>query len=431
VEEFNIIQTENFSLTQIEFFIRLLVAVGIGFVLGFEREHDSIAKREEIFAGVRTFVFVVLFGFLITFLSLYFTSWVLISGLIGTATIVVVSYWISANKGQIGGTTEFAILIAFVLGCLTFLGFVEVSLAVTVVVLVFLSLKVKLKSIVGRITESEMFAFIQFVVLALLIFPFLPNTTLDVYEVFNPRELGWVILLTSGLGFVGYLLMKFLGSDRGILFTGIIGGLVSSTVVTWVFSKKSKEVPQLSGNCAVAILAASTIMVVRVFVWVLIFKQSLLSDLMLPILVIFLTGFGIVLYYYNKQKSNPNSRTELPLGDPLNLREAIFFGVLYTGVLFLVSYANSRFGTKGIFVSSAIAGLTDIDAITISMSKLGGEAISILTAQNAILIATLCNTIVKIGIALWAGSKALRRHIVIGYGLIFLAGIVGFLILNA
>lgn len=430
MEESLIIQTENFQLTQLEFFIRILVATGIGLVIGLEREHASHSEKGENFAGIRTFVFVALLGFLATFVGTIFTYWILLGGLLATVCIVGISYWITASKGEIGGTTEFATFIVFLLGCTTFMGFVQESLALTVIVVVLLSLKWELKRIIGQLTNDELYAFIKFVVLALLIFPFLPNQTFGPFEVFNPRELGWIIVLTSGLGFGGYLLMKFLGSNRGILFTGILGGLISSTVVTWVFSKKSKEVPALSGICAVAILAASTIMVIRVVVWLIIFNKALLPNLMLPMTLIFATGLGVSFFLHKKQQSLPKVKTDFPLGEALNLREAIFFGLLYTGILFLVSYANSRYGAKGIFLSSAIAALTDIDAITISVSKLAGNTVALLTAQNAILLATLSNTVVKIGIAFSAGSKQLKKYVVIGYGLIFAAGLIGFVILN-
>jgi uncharacterized membrane protein (DUF4010 family) len=431
MEESLIIQTDNFQLTQVEFFIRLLVATGIGLVIGLEREHTSISGKGENFAGLRTFVLVVILGFLATFVSTILTPWILVGGLLTTMVIVAVSYWVSSTKGEIGGTTEFATLLAFLLGSTTFMGFIQESLAIMVIMVVLLSLKVELKRFVGQITHAELYAFIKFVVLSLLIFPFLPNETFGPYDVFNPRELGWVVVLTSGLGFAGYLLMKFLGSDRGILFTGIIGGLVSSTVVTWVFAKKSKEAPALSRNCAVAILAASTIMVIRVIVWVMIFNRALLPALMIPMALVFLAGIGTSIFLYRQQKSLPKVTTDFPLGEALNLREALFFGFLYTGILFLVSYANHQYGAKGIFLSSAIAALTDIDAITISVSKLAGDTVSLVTAQNAILLATLCNTIVKIGIALWAGSKDLRKYVLIGYGLVFVAGLIGFIILNA
>src|SRR5690606_21302793 len=119
----------------------------------------------------------------------------------------------------IDGTTEFAIIFTFLLGGLVFTGNINLSLAITVITVVLLSLKVTLRSIIGQITQTELFAFVRFVVIALLILPFLPNVFYGPYEVINPREVGWVIVLTSGIGFVGYILMKFLGTNRGILLT--------------------------------------------------------------------------------------------------------------------------------------------------------------------------------------------------------------------
>lgn len=431
MEEVFLIQNDAFQLTQMEFFIRMLVAIGIGFLIGLEREHSSRPETIEIFAGVRTFVFVVLFGFLLTFLSQFFTHWIVIAGLTLTGLIVAVYYWVSSQRGRIGGTTEFATLIAFILGITTFLGFLEESLAITVIVLVILSLKLQLRDLIGQISQVEMYALIKFIVLVLLIFPFLPDRTIDPFNIFNPRELGWIIILISGIGFAGYVLMKFIGGDKGILITGILGGIISSTVATWVFSKKSKETPELSRKCAVAIFAASTIMIIRVSAWVFIFNRALLDKLAIPILLLFIASIGVAVYYHIRKDHNSKVDTDFPLGEPLNLKGAVVFGLLYTVILFVVSYANEQFGATGIYITSGIAGLTDINAITISMSKLAGDTITALNAQNAILLATLSNTVIKITIALSAGSKALKKYILIGYGLIFIAGLIGFVILNS
>jgi uncharacterized membrane protein (DUF4010 family) len=269
------------------------------------------------------------------------------------------------------------------------------------------------------------------VVIALLILPFLPNEFYGPYEVINPREVGWIIVLTSGIGFVGYILMKFLGTDRGILLTSILGGLVSSTLVTFTFSKKSKETPELSQNYAVGIFAAATIMVLRIFLLVFIFNKTMLIQLTIPLLIILFATFGIALYFYNKQFEKQHAVDKIILGDPLNIKNAIFFGIFYTGILLLVSYANHAYGTKGIYLSSAISALTDIDAIAISVSKLGGTTMNLLIAQNAILLATLSNTVVKIGIAVFTGSRQLKKYVLIGYSIVFIAGIIGFLVLNA
>ena len=426
-----LVQKENFQLTEFDFVIRMLVTAGIGFVLGLEREYSQYSEKAEIFAGLRTFMLVALLGFLSAFLGTAFSNWIFIVGFLSVVCIVAISYWVTSNEGDIGSTTEFAIIFTFLLGGLVFTGNINLSLALTVITVVLLSLKVTLRAMIGQLTQNELFAFVRFVVIALLILPFLPDEYYGPYSVINPREVGWVIVLISGIGFVGYILMKFLGTDRGILLTSILGGLVSSTLVTYLFSKKSKETPELSKNYAVGIFAAATIMVIRMFFLVYIFNKAMLVGLIIPLFIVLLTAFGIALFFYNSNFGKPQTVNNIALGDPLNIKNAVFFGVFYTGILLLVSYANDTYGTKGIYISSAISALTDIDAIAISVAKLGGVTMDFLIAQNAILLATLSNTVVKIGITVFTGSQQLKKYVLIGYGFIFIAGIVGFFVLNA
>ena len=426
-----IIPIENGQFTEFDFLIRMLVTAGIGFVLGLEREYSQYSEKGEVFAGLRTFTLVALLGFLTAYLGITFTYWIFIAGFGGVVTIVAISYWVTSRKGDIGSTTEFAIIFTFLLGGLVLVGKINLSLALTVITVVLLSLKLTFRNMIGQLTQKEVYAFIRFVVIALLILPFLPDKFYGPYNIINPREVGWIIVLVSGIGFVGYILMKFLGTDRGILLTSILGGLVSSTLVTFTFSKKSKETPELSQSYAVGIFAAATIMVIRIFLLVYIFNKAMLIELAIPLFIILLTAFGVALFFYKGQFGKKQIIDKIVLGDPLNIKNAVFFGVFYMGILLLVSYANQVYGTKGIYVSSAISALTDIDAIAISVSKLGGTTMSFLIAQNAILIAALSNTVVKIGIALFTGSRKLKKYVLVGYGCIFIAGIIGFLVLNA
>jgi uncharacterized membrane protein (DUF4010 family) len=424
-----IIDTPDFKLEQSELIIRLLVALGIGFLIGLEREHDALKQKIQSFAGIRTFVFVVLLGFSGAMIAAVFTPWIYFGILISVVLLIAIAYQVTASTGDIGSTTEFSLLLAFVLGGLSFLGFIEISLMITVVVVVLLSSKLKLQNIIGKISSEELYDFIRFVVLVLLIFPFLPNENLGPFNVLNPREIGWVIILTSGLGFVGYILMKLLGSGRGILLSGIIGGLVSSTAVTWVFTKKSKESVELSLNCAVAILAASSIMILRVLIWAFIFNRELFDQLYLAVIFVLAVALAVTFVFYFKHKKE-NIETEIGKSKPLDIQGALFFGLVYTLILLVVSYANEYLGEKGMLLSSAIAGLSDIDAITISVSKIAGQSLSFEIASNAILIATISNTCVKLGIGLWAGSSQLRKYLFIGYGIVFLAILFAFIYLN-
>jgi len=430
VEEQLLIQTEGFELSQIDFLLRLVVATGIGFVIGIEREHHSMEKEREFFAGVRTFIFIVLLGFLSSLLSMVLSPWVFVITLAGFISIVTVAYWGKRQKGNVGGTTIVAMILSFLLGGVVLLGYIEVALPLMVLIVLALSLKVRLHNLIGRLTREELLAFISFVSIAALLIPFLPDTNIGPYQAINPYEIGWVVILVSGLSFLAYILVKFLGTDRGIILSGILGGAVSSTAVSWIFSHKSQKAPALAVSSAIAILAASTLMVPRVFVWVYIFDRSLVAPLLLPLAIIFLGGIVVSYVFYRRYRPDDKNEAELPLDNPLSLRGAILFAILYTGILLLVEFANDKLGSSGTYLTSVVAALPNIDAITISMAKLGGASIARKVALNAILLATLSNTVVKVVISLWFGSKPMRRYILIGFGVIFACGLLGFLVLN-
>lgn len=425
-----LINTPDFQLTQMELIVRLLIALGAGFLIGLEREHAALTQKLNSFAGIRSFIFVALMGFSGMMMSVILDPWIFIGLLLSVLVLIGISYWATAAAGDLGTTTELSLLLSYIIGGLTFLGFIEISLMITVVVVVLLSAKFKLQDTIGKITSEELYDFIRFAVLVLLVFPFLPDEELGPFDVLNPREIGWVVILTSGLGLVGYILMRLLGSGKGILLSGIVGGLVSSTAVTWVFAKKSKESPLISLHCAVAILAASSIMIIRVLIWAFIFNNQLFNRLVFPIAFVFIVALGVAVAFYYKQRQSESIETDMGKSKPLDLQGALFFGLVYTVILLVVSYANEYLGEKGMLLSSAIAGLSDIDAITISVSKIAGESLSLSIASNAVLIATVSNTIVKLGIGMSAGSLELRKHLFIGYGIVFISIVLAFLYLN-
>lgn len=416
-----LIDQNGFSLSQWDFLVRIAVAIGIGAVIGLERQFSAMKENSTGFSGVRTFIILVLLGFTGGIFYHLLAPWVYGALLLGVIILNAASYWITAKKGDSGLTTEITSLFAFILGTLVINGLIEISLIVTVILVVVLSSKFRIKAIVGKITPEELYDFLLFVTLALLVLPFLPDETYGYppYDVVNPREIGWVVILTSGLGLAGHILTKFLGANRGILLSGIVGGLVSSTAVTWIFSKKSQDAPSLSAQCATAILAASSIMFVRVLIWTFIFNQALFLRLALPITLVFVSAVGVTFFLYQQKKSLEITDTDLPLKKPLDLKSALVFGIIYTLIILLVTYAHENLGQSGTLISSAIAGVSDIDAITISASKLAGFKLDLSTAAMAVLIASVSNTLVKMGIGIYAGSPALRRHLYLGYGVMF------------
>ena len=411
-----LIDTEHFTLSSWEFFVRLLVSIGIGVVIGLERQYSAIKEHANGYFGIRTFTFYALLGCVSVLFYFLFSPWIYIALFLGLVILTAVAYWQTALNGDRGLTTEVTALLTFVLGSMATYGLISFSLMLTVIVVVLLSSKFKIKTFVGKITAEELYAFIRFVVLALLIFPFLPNENYGPYEVLNPKEIGGVVLLTSALGFSGYVLIKTLGNHRGILLGGLLGGLVSSTSITWVYSKKSKENPSLSASCATAILGASSIRYIRVGVWTALFHAPLFRSLAVYLLLLLVAALGVTFYTHLMENKPSSTSDNSALSKPLDLVGALIFGGIYVLILLAVSYANDYFGDQGTLISSALAGISDIDAVSISIAKLTGTSISLPLAEVAILLACLTNTMVKLGLGCYLGSPQLRKLLLRGYG---------------
>lgn len=412
-----LIDTEHFTLSSWEFFVRLLVSIGIGVVIGLERQYNAMKEHANGYFGIRTFTFYALLGCVSVLFYFLFSPWIYITLFLGLVILTAVAYWQTALNGDRGLTTEVTALLTFVLGSMATYGLISFSLMLTVIVVVLLSSKFKIKTFVGKITAEELYAFIRFVVLALLIFPFLPNENYGPYEVLNPKEIGGVVLLTSALGFSGYVLIKTLGNHRGILFGGLLGGLVSSTSITWVYSKKSKENPSLSASCATAILGASSILYIRVGVWTALFYAPLFRSLVVYLILLLVAALGVTFYTHLKENKLSSPSDNSALSKPLDLVGALIFGGIYVLILLAVSYANDYFGDQGTLISSALAGISDIDAVSISIAKLTGTSISLPLAEVAILLACFSNTLVKLGLGYYLGSPQLRKLLLRGYGI--------------
>jgi uncharacterized membrane protein (DUF4010 family) len=411
-----LIDNEHFTLSSWEFFVRLLVSIGIGVVIGLERQYSAIKEHANGYFGIRTFTFYALLGCVSVLFYFLFSPWVYIALFLGLVILTAVAYWQTALNGDRGLTTEVTALLTFVLGSMAAYGLISFSLMLTVIVVVLLSSKFKIKTFVGKITAEELYAFIRFVVLALLIFPFLPDKNYGPYEVLNPREIGWVVLLTSALGFSGHIMIKTLGNHRGILLGGLLGGLVSSTSITWVYSKKSKENPSLSNSCATAILGASSILFIRVGVWTSLFHAPLFRSLAVYLILLLLAALGVTFYTHLKGKKLAAQTDTTAISKPLDLVGALIFGGIYVLILLAVSYSNDYFGDQGALFSSALGGVSDIDAVSISIAKLTGTSISLPLAEVAMLLACFSNTLVKLGLGCYLGSPQLRKLLLRGYG---------------
>jgi len=403
---------------------KLVVSLGIGVLIGLEREFSHRDQSKRTLAGIRTFALMSVFGFLSALLGAALSFWIPVVSMLGIFIISASGYWTLAREGRKGITTEVSIYITFLLGLLVYLNQTVFAVAVSLVVSIVLSLKPKTQVLVGQITEEEIYAIIKFLIVTVLVWPFLPNIAIDPYHVLNPREIWTVVVLVLSLSFVGYVLIKFWSTERGIMLTGFVGGLVSSTVVTWLFSKKSSVDQTNSKAYALATLSAISLMFARLLVLALLVNKQIGMQLLIPFVWLFACGAGTVGIIKRGTAPVSSSAAAMEtLGNPFNLSDAVKFAALFCIILFLSSYANSRFGGAGVYAISALSGFANVDALVISMARLGEEQIDRQIALNAILVATITNNVVKLGLSWIWGSPVYKRTMTLGLEIIFLATI--------
>jgi uncharacterized membrane protein (DUF4010 family) len=408
---------------------RFAAALGLGLLLGLERERAQAQDDSDLsFGGIRTFALIALSGALAGFLhhELAFVELAL-AWFAAIALLVVVSYAVTAAKGEIGMTTEVTALLAFVLGALCGFGEVGIASAAAVASLLLLTLKEYLHRVARRVEAADVFATLKFALISLIILPLLPNETFGPapIDVINPYKIWLMVVLIAGLNFVGYLLVKILGSEHGIGLTGVLGGLVSSTAVTLSFSQRSRQEPAQSSAFALAIVIAWTIMFVRVVVMTGVIDRPLARLLAVALGMMTLAGAAVAFVLFRRSRSQPTG-TVATGANPFELGEAIKFGLLFGVVTVAAKAAQVYFGEAGLYLAGAVAGLTDVDAIALSMANLAAtNPESAAVAARTIVIAVLANTATKTALAASMGTPQLRRTLLATSGVLSMAAIAG------
>jgi uncharacterized membrane protein (DUF4010 family) len=404
--------------------LHLLIALGLGLLLGLEREYAKrVIDKEEQFAGVRSYAFIVLFGFFCAYLSVGYGPWVYITGLAGLIALVIATYVMSAKSGSYGITTELSGILAFIIGALVFKGEVLLAVVATIVITSLLSLKVKLHSFIATLTPQEIRAFIQFTIISAVVLPFLPDEPFGPGGVWNLHGIWTMVVLVTGISFAGYLLAKILGAGKSSFLVGMVGGLVSSTALTLSFARRSRQHPGGKNLvAAVGIIAATATLYPRILLETWAVNRPLALQLALPIAFITVVAFGMA--YLIHRKPDPKAVVVVPLTNPLNFAVALQFGAIYMAVQWLMQLVSAHYSAQGLYAGSLVFGATDMDAITLSIARttLGPET---LQGVTAILLATLSNTVMKFLIVVVVGDKSLRKWVGLGFGAIAIATILG------
>ena len=415
----------------------LAIALVAGLLVGFEREQASEeegADRVTFLGGARTYPLFSLLGATTAMLSRQMGIAPLLLGFGGTMGFLLVSYAddVRHERGH-GLTTEGAFLLTFCLGALSASPGVLESLSerallvssVAVVATLLLSVKPALHGFVHRASKQDVFATLKFLVVAVVALPLLPNRDMGPLGALNPHQIGLMVVFIAGIGFAGYLAIRLVGARKGLLLTGLIGGLVSSTAVTLTFAGRAREEPRLAPSCARAVTLASAIMFGRVMLVVAVVDFALMQRLAVPLGVMFLVGLLISGVQLQRAKSSEQASAEVAFSNPFELSQSLKFGFLFAVSLLASKGAVTYLGTSATYLTGVVAGSTDVDAIALSMARLAHTGLAENVAATTILLGVASNTVTKAVMAIVVGGWAFGRQIAPAFAAMLLTGAIG------
>lgn len=386
---------------------KFLTSLAVGLLLGLDRQRNPTTT-----AGLRTFALVALLGTVTALLAQQTASpWLLASGvLVSGGMIMFANFKQNEPHSDSGTTTVVATTLCYCLGALIWYGRQQLAVALSIVATILLHFKAELHGLATRLTPQDIASMLQFAVLSFIILPLLPDVGYGPSAVINPRHIWLMVVLISGVSLCGYLALRFVGESKGLVVTGLLGGLVSSTAITLAFSRqvRAQEIePELAGS---VIGLASLVVLLRLGLIVGITAPAVVRAFLVVL------GFGIALgsavvipQLYRVWHSHPITPPRFT--NPTNLRVALGFGIIYSLILFVSAWLPAQIGNTGLFALSFLSGLTDVDAITLSSVKLvNSNHISERDAITAIVIAVLANNLLKICMTLFVGGNALAKR---------------------
>jgi uncharacterized membrane protein (DUF4010 family) len=338
---------------------------------------------------------------------------------------LIIAAYIMTSKHRTGMTTEVASILILIVGALCYWDEITLAGALAVTTTVLLSVKGEVQRFVRNLTPEDVRSTLVFAVITVIILPVLPDEGLGEkpLDVLNPRQIWLMVVFISGISFLGYILNKFLGTSRGVVLTGLLGGVVSSTASTMSFAQRSKENPELAKSLGLAIMLTWTVMYARVTVIVAVISNHLLNELWLPLSLNMAVGAAYATWLYYSQREHTSE--EFQYNNPFRLRPALEFGALFAVILVVARAAQLNLGDAGVFLSSAIGGSVDVNAITLSMSDLAnGRNIGTVLAAQAVMLATISNMVVKGGMVVTSSAPELRKTIQLGIILLITAGVI-------
>lgn len=400
----------------------LAIALLLGAIIGLERGWDTRKQKVgERIAGIRTYSLTGLLGGVSAVLADLITVWVLPVMLLSVVAIGIVAY--SQRLDYIRNfsiTGLIGLVLTFCYGALAVVADPVMAIAAAVVTAVILDNKEEIHGLVNRLKAHELDAALKLLLISVVMLPLLPDQPMGPGGVINPREIWWMVVLIASISFIGYFAMRIAGTSRGILFTGLFAGLSSSTALTLHYAKQASRNPEFTPLFAAGILIACGTMFPRILVYCWVINPDLLPLLSFPVLVMTVLLYLPAIVIWKKQPQHLENSQPVRNQNPLDLTTALIFGILLVAILLLGELLKNTFGDAGIYVLAASSGIADIDAITLSLTRMTNNSLQMNTAVMGIVLAAAMNNLVKTGMAWVIGNR--RAGLLIGLPMLISLG---------
>ncbi len=408
-----------------EEFIKFLLVLVFSLIIGLEQRRHHIAENEYLLFGTdRTFAFIGLLGYVL-FIANSVSYIPFLTGFVILGVFLAIHYFQKISQhNNYGLTSSILALLTYCLPIMVFTQPAWLLLSFVVVMLLLTELKSRLISISKRASEEEFITLAKFIAFAGVILPLLPNQNISDQIPFSPYNLWLAVVVVSGISYISYLLKKFVYPDSGIMLTGILGGLYSSTATTLIIARREKE--GMAGTNAVsAMMMANGMMYLRIIVLAFLFNTSIAVKLAIPFLVLF--GLCALLAKISEDKSNKFQQTSLEISkpdvnnNPLEFKTALVFGLLFILFAIATDYVMKIYGNGGVTNLAFIVGITDIDPFLLNLLQ-HKEGILETTVVLAIANATNSNNILKMIYAIVLSNRNISRSLLINFGILIFAG---------
>jgi len=386
--------------------VGFVLTLALSLLIGFEREEHE----PEGIGGVRTFPIMGLGGFLLV-VAFPESTLPFASGLVVLGALLAISHWANIGRGEVGITTEAAALLTITLGACAAKELYWIAIAAGVVAVILLQEKRRLEGLASKLPRRELRTLVRFLVLTGVILPVVPNHAFTAFEI-NPFKIWLVVVAVSGVSYLSYLLRLRLGEDRGLMLAGLLGGAYSSTVTTVVLARQSKTREPCAVGYAGAIVAATGVMYLRLWILLLLFAPPLAHKLSVLFWGLGILGIGVGAVLAKRISTDTVCEVDAeqrPAGNPLEMTSAFTFAGIFLVVLVVTRIVAERFGGTGVLVMAAVMGAADVDPFILGLTQYVGHGLDLGTAALAVVIAAAANNLMKGIYAVIFGSRRTGR----------------------